>query len=186
MNIQRRKLLALTGLAGIVGAVGVNRWSLTRTGNAAEQSSITVNSQQWEKVMKTDKEWQQQLEADQYQILRKDGTEPAFSSKLNSEYGEGTFVCSGCGLPLFESTTKFDSGTGWPSFFKPIEGATETSLDFKMVYPRTEYHCARCGGHQGHVFKDGPEPTGQRWCNNGLAIKFVPASEVGTNTYGKI
>ncbi|MDQ6982906.1 MAG: peptide-methionine (R)-S-oxide reductase MsrB, partial [Mariprofundus sp.] len=98
-----------------------------------------------------------------------------FSSVLNKEYGQGSYVCAGCDLPLFESDRKFDSGTGWPSFYAPIDGHTETKRDFMMILPRTEYHCARCGGHQGHVFNDGPEPTGQRWCNNGVALKFIPS-----------
>ncbi len=128
-----------------------------------------------EKIHKTDNQWQTLLTPEQYQVLRKEGTEPPFSSKLNNEYGRGNYVCAGCDLPLFSSEAKFNSGTGWPSFFAPIEKHTETSRDFKMILPRTEYHCARCGGHQGHIFNDGPEPTGQRWCNNGIALKFIPA-----------
>ena len=183
MNLKRRNLLLAAGLLGTAGVVGINRWSVMRSSNAAEGAggTITVNGRQWEKVMKTDKQWRQQLNEDQYRILREEGTEPAHSSHLNNEHGQGEFVCAGCGLPLFQSATKFESGTGWPSFFKPIDGAVETSLDFKLVYPRTEYHCARCGGHQGHIFKDGPEPTGQRWCNNGLAIRFVPAGDEKKN-----
>lgn len=128
-----------------------------------------------EKINKTDDQWQSLLTAEQYQVLRSEGTEPPFSSKLNNEYNRGSYVCAGCDLPLFSSETKFDSGTGWPSFYAPIENHTETRRDFKMIIPRTEYHCARCGGHQGHVFNDGPEPTGQRWCNNGVALRFIPA-----------
>jgi len=128
-----------------------------------------------EKIHKTDDQWRSLLTPEQYQVLRREGTEPAFSSKLNAEYSRGEYVCAGCDLPLFSSETKFDSGTGWPSFYAPIENSTETSRDFKLILPRTEYHCARCGGHQGHVFNDGPEPTGQRWCNNGVALKFIPA-----------
>jgi peptide-methionine (R)-S-oxide reductase len=128
------------------------------------------------KIDKSESEWRQILTPEQFDVLRKSGTERPFSSTLNKQYGEGTYVCAGCDLALFESATKFDSGTGWPSFYAPIEGHTETSRDFKMVLPRTEYHCARCGGHQGHVFNDGPEPTGQRWCNNGVALKFIPAN----------
>jgi len=128
-----------------------------------------------EKIQKTDDQWRALLTPEQYQVLRREGTEPPFSSKLNGEYDRGTYVCAACDLPLFNSETKFDSGTGWPSFFAPIENHTETSRDFKLIIPRTEYHCARCGGHQGHVFNDGPEPTGQRWCNNGVALRFIPA-----------
>ena len=112
----------------------------------------------------------------QYRILRDEGTEPAGSSALNDEHREGHYHCAGCDLALFSSAMKYESGTGWPSFFDYIEGHLETKTDFKLIWPRTEYHCARCGGHQGHVFNDGPEPTGQRWCNNGLALVFEPSA----------
>jgi len=128
-----------------------------------------------EKISKTDDQWQALLTPEQYQVLREQATEPPFSSKLNGEYGRGDYLCAGCDLPLFRSETKFDSGTGWPSFYAPIKNHTETSRDYKLIIPRIEYHCARCGGHQGHVFNDGPEPTGQRWCNNGVALSFLPA-----------
>ena len=127
------------------------------------------------KIERTPNEWHKILSPEQFDVLRHAGTERPFSSPLNKQYSEGTYVCAGCALPLFASTAKFDSGTGWPSFSTPIEGHTETQRDFKIILPRTEYHCARCGGHQGHVFNDGPEPTGQRWCNNGVALKFIPA-----------
>ncbi|MBE9515421.1 MAG: peptide-methionine (R)-S-oxide reductase MsrB [Proteobacteria bacterium] len=127
------------------------------------------------KITKTAAEWRKLLSPQQYEILRDEGTERAFTSPLNDEKRKGTYVCAGCALPLFSSDMKYDSGTGWPSFFKTLPGAVETSTDFKLIYPRTEYHCARCGGHQGHVFKDGPKPSGQRWCNNGLALKFIKA-----------
>ncbi|GAA6139852.1 hypothetical protein NBRC116583_35990 [Arenicella sp. 4NH20-0111] len=120
-------------------------------------------------------EWQARLDEAAFHVLRKEGTERPFSSPLNDENREGEFVCSGCGLALFTQSQKFDSGTGWPSFFDTIDGHVDTKRDFKLIMPRTEYHCARCGGHQGHVFKDGPAPTGLRYCNNGVAIKFVPA-----------
>ena len=128
-----------------------------------------------EKIHKSEDEWRQLLTPQQFDVLRKEGTERPFSSALNKQYGEGVYHCAGCDLPLFTSATKFDSGTGWPSFYAPIENHVETKRDFRLVWPRTEYHCARCGGHQGHVFDDGPEPTGQRWCNNGVALKFIPA-----------
>jgi len=129
------------------------------------------------RLEKSKLEWQDLLSAEAYKVLFKEATEPAGSSTLNDEKRSGTFVCAACYLPLFESTTKFDSGTGWPSFYAPIDGSIETKRDFKMILPRVEYHCIRCGGHQGHVFKDGPDPTGQRYCNNGLAIKFVAATD---------
>lgn len=125
----------------------------------------------------TREQWQEILPADRYRILFRDGTEPAGSSPLDKIYDPGTYVCAACFLPLFDSEDKFDSGTGWPSFTRPIEGRVGTRRDFKLIFPRTEYHCIRCGGHQGHVFDDGPPPTGQRWCNNGLALRFVPAGE---------
>jgi len=128
-----------------------------------------------EKIVKSDAEWKALLTPGQYEILRREGTERPFSSALNDEKRRGQYVCAGCDLPLFTSDMKFDSGTGWPSFFTTLPGAVETKTDFKLIYPRKEYHCARCGGHQGHVFNDGPKPTGQRWCNNGLALKFIPA-----------
>ena len=128
-----------------------------------------------EKIEKSDEEWKKILPAERYRILREGGTEPAFSSPLNKEKRKGEYVCAGCELPLFTSEMKFDSGTGWPSFYTTIPGRVDTKLDFKLILPRTEYHCVRCGGHQGHVFDDGPKPTGQRWCNNGLALKFIPA-----------
>lgn len=122
-------------------------------------------------------EWKRLLTAEAYAVLFEEGTERAFSSPLNEEKREGTFICAACFLPLFESRSKFDSGTGWPSFFRPIAEKVGTKPDFRLLIPQTEYHCSRCGGHQGHVFDDGPPPTGQRWCNNGVALLFVPAGE---------
>ena len=121
----------------------------------------------------SEQEWKNRLSPESYYILREEGTERAFSSALNNEKRKGIFHCAGCDLPLFSSDTKYDSGTGWPSFWDSLQGSVETKVDFKLIVPRTEYHCSRCGGHQGHVFNDGPKPTGKRYCNNGLAIKFV-------------
>ena len=128
-----------------------------------------------DKMERPDEEWQRLLSPEQYKVLRHEGTERAGTSPLNDEKRKGTFVCAGCELPLFASGTKYDSGTGWPSFWDAIKGAVETKSDYKLILPREEYHCARCGGHQGHVFDDGPKPTGLRYCNNGIALKFVPA-----------
>ena len=118
-------------------------------------------------------EWKSRLDGDAYRVLFREGTERAGSSALDHETREGVFACAACGLPLFTSAMKFDSGTGWPSFFTSIPGHLETSTDYKLILPRTEYHCTRCGGHQGHVFNDGPAPTGERWCNNGVALTFL-------------
>lgn len=129
------------------------------------------------KVVALDKphdEWRGVVSAAAYAVLFEEDTEPSGSSPLNKEHREGTFVCAACQLPIFKSQNKFESGTGWPSFTQPIAGHIEKKRDFKLIWPRTEYHCARCGGHQGHLFEDGPKPRGERWCNNGLALAFIP------------
>jgi peptide-methionine (R)-S-oxide reductase len=125
-------------------------------------------------LKKSRAEWREVLQGDRYAVLFEEATERPFSSPLNDEKRTGTFICAACRLPLFSSDAKFDSGTGWPSFFRPMPGRIGTRRDFKLILPRTEYHCVRCGGHQGHVFNDGPPPTGERYCNNGVALEFVP------------
>lgn len=165
--MKRRQFIFQVG--GLTGA-------LLLTGPAVLAHPINKNLNVTQ-LKKSDKEWSKLVTKDEFYILFEEGTEPAGSSSLNHVKEKGTFVCAACFLPLFESETKYESGTGWPSFFRPIEGRVDTKLDLKLILPRTEYHCIRCGGHQGHVFEDGPEPTGLRYCNNGLAIKFIPENE---------
>jgi len=126
------------------------------------------------RTTKSDEDWRKTLSPEQHHVLREHGTERPGSSPLNGEKRAGTFACAGCGLPLFEAGTKFESGTGWPSFFAPLDGAVETTIDRSLFMTRVEVHCARCGGHLGHVFPDGPKPTGQRYCMNGVALAFSP------------
>ena len=130
-----------------------------------------------EKLTKSLDEWRKLLTPEQYAVLFEEATERPYSSELNEEKRAGTFLCAACGMPLFTSDAKFESGTGWPSYSQSIEGNVEIKRDFKLILPRSEYHCRRCGGHQGHVFNDGPKPTGQRWCNNGLALHFIPEGD---------
>lgn len=132
-----------------------------------------------DKPGRSEGEWQTCLSPEQYAVLRRAGTERAWTSPLYEEQRKGTYLCAACGAPLFTSAMKFDSGTGWPSFFATLPGAFATQTDRCHAMMRTEYHCARCGSHHGHVFDDGPQPSGQRWCNNGVALRFVPEGEPG-------
>ncbi len=145
--------------------------------SALALSSAQALAEKIEKLVLTEAEWKKRLSEQEFYILRKAGTERPFTSPLNNEKRKGSFHCAGCDLELFKSEAKYDSGTGWPSFFDVIPGRVETKTDYVLIYPRTEYHCTRCGGHHGHVFKDGPKPTGLRYCNNGIALKFKPADE---------
>ncbi|MPY91019.1 MAG: peptide-methionine (R)-S-oxide reductase MsrB [Luteitalea sp.] len=164
--MERRHFFAVS--AGALGAAlaagGWSRGSGSSGGNESGDAAFSKSKAEWKKL----------LPEGAYRVLFEDATERSFTSPLNDEKREGTYVCAACFLPLFESATKFDSRTGWPSFYRPIDGSVETKSDYKLILRRTEYHCGRCGGHQGHVFDDGPPPTGQRWCNNGLALQFVP------------
>jgi peptide-methionine (R)-S-oxide reductase len=152
------------------------QWLLAGTGIALVRHGLQVRGVMAEeigKIRRTNEEWKNMLTPEQYDVLREEGTEAPFSSPLNNEKNLGTFACAGCGLPLFPAKYKFESGTGWPSFYSALPGHVETKTDYKIIIPRTEYHCARCGGHQGHIFEDGPPPTGLRYCNNGVALTFI-------------
>lgn len=159
-----RKTFFGAGLLGLVGLAGMRG---TWTGDVAQQPPLK----------KSKKEWRKLLADDEYAVLFEEDTERPFSHPLNNEKRAGTFLCAACFQPLFDSKTKYNSGTGWPSFWDVIPGRVGKKTDYKILYPRTEYHCARCGGHQGHIFEDGPQPTGLRYCNNGLALRFVPQGE---------
>ena len=165
--MDRRQFLFAASAA--LGLSPLAAWA-GRSGASTNDMSSNVDFP----VQKTDAEWQQELSPEQYKVLRGHGTERSFTSPLNAEKRAGTFVCAGCGQALFSSDTKFESGTGWPSFFRPLDGAVGTSVDRSWFMVRTEVHCSRCGGHLGHVFPDGPPPTGERYCMNGVAMRFEP------------
>jgi peptide-methionine (R)-S-oxide reductase len=160
MLVSKRQFLSLTG----VTAIGLT------FGCGSEVSAKTRFA-----VTKTDAEWRKLLTPAAFNVLRREDTERPYSSRLNSEKRNGTYSCAGCLKPLFASSTKFESGTGWPSFYRPLAGGIGTTTDYKIGIARTEVHCARCGGHLGHVFDDGPKPTGKRYCMNGVAMKFSPS-----------
>lgn len=182
--MQRRNFML--GLAGALGAGGLAatvsdaaRWASSAELAKMQEDWKSLGPQGWDPdldlslVEKSEAEWREQLGRLAFDVLREEGTERPFTHPYNDLKDDGVFLCAGCELPLFTSAMKFDSGTGWPSFYTAIPGHLKTKKDYKLIWPRTEYHCARCGGHQGHVFDDGPPPTGQRWCNNGVALKFL-------------
>jgi len=186
--MKRRHFLFTLGAAPLAALLPVSGRTAPM-GDATDGLSLKQIQQGWKSLLPADAEvadsteplqtseaeWKKMLPPDRYAVLREEDTENPGSSPLNHEKRPGVYVCAGCSLPLFTSQMKYDSGTGWPSFFTHIPDHLATKRDWRLLLPRTEYHCARCGGHQGHVFDDGPPPTGQRWCNNGLALRFIPA-----------
>ncbi len=166
-DLSRRRLLTLAPVALLAAACSPGN---SRNAAYADISEDAFADSEWRQL--TESDWRERLSKQAFYVLREEGTERAFTSPLNDEKRVGTYHCAGCDLPLFDSATKYDSGTGWPSFYDVRPGAVNTKPDNKLWMTRTEYHCARCGGHQGHVFGDGPEPTGLRYCNNGVALTF--------------
>lgn len=167
---MRRRDIIFSALAGSA-SLGTLGWLLSGNRTPAKAASKSFE------ITRTEAEWREILTETQYAVLREEATERAFTSPLNDEKRAGTYHCAGCDLPLYSSKTKFDSGTGWPSFYEALPDAVGTRTDFKLIYPRTEVHCRRCGGHLGHIFNDGPAPTGERHCINGVALTFKPQAE---------
>ncbi len=174
--LDRRKMLMSAGaLLGFTACVRAEQEEQAIVERVADMKTPDPKSiPDYDKWQLAEAEWKSRLSSEAFAVLRREATERPWSSPLNDEKREGIYACAGCGLDLFESSTKFDSGTGWPSFFDAIPGRIGEKRDFKLILPRTEYHCARCGGHRGHVFDDGPSPTGLRYCNNGVALTFKP------------
>ena len=175
---MKKRDLLITGAAIIGGAWLTRYWRSPSIDSSPIDSAIALDltkATRKYKIMKTEEEWKQTLTPEQFNVLRKHGTERPSTSPLDKEYGKGAYNCAGCDLPLFTAETKFNSGTGWPSFFAPIEDAIATTTDKSLFMTRVEVHCSRCGGHLGHVFNDGPKPTGERYCMNGVSLKFIPA-----------
>ena len=191
--MNRRTFLLAGGVTAVTASVLPRAWRHSEAVAATSGTDVAALRENWRRFVPdgaappaadtpldvADEEWRERLDEDAFRVLFRDATEPPGSSPLDREKREGLFVCAACELPLFTSAMKYDSGTGWPSFFTTIPGHLGTSRDFKLIVPRTEYHCVRCGGHQGHVFDDGPAPTNERWCNNGVALAFLPLAADG-------
>jgi peptide-methionine (R)-S-oxide reductase len=171
--IMKKRYFLVAG-ATTAGAAWLSQYLPGRSPESTAQANSQLAKSEFE-ITKTAQEWRQILTPKQYQVLRQHGTEPSGSSPLDQEHRKGTFACAGCDLPLFTADTKFNSGTGWPSFYAPIDNAVGTTIDQSFLMERVEVHCRRCGGHLGHVFEDGPQPTGKRYCMNGVAMKFIPS-----------
>jgi peptide-methionine (R)-S-oxide reductase len=170
MMTNRRTLLLGAAACGLSGAA----FAAPKQRTQSDVNEARYANSPWRRL--SDEQWRARLSDQAYDVLRREGTERAGTSPLEHEKRDGTYVCAGCALPLFRASDKYDSGTGWPSFMRSLPGALGTKQDFAIGYSRTEYHCARCLGHQGHVFDDGPPPTGLRYCNNGVALRFIPAT----------